>query len=173
MFLFECSKCRKRTHHPSKRLAKCCDNATFEQLVNICLLIPKEAEPTFKVVTKSPEVSTALKLTPNQEWVTACNSSELPKMRTSFPGACTCYKCTKWLESNNKQAQAQAEANALEELLNGVDFIDEENPENSIRAKVKEISKEVKEAPKETMDEILAKIETLHDSLKKRKILRY
>lgn len=172
MFLFECSKCRKRTYHPSRRLAQCCEGASFEQLVNICLLIPKELEPTFRVVTKSPEAS-PLKIVPNQEWVTACNLSELPKMRTASIEACTCYKCKNWIDNRIKRLQLESEAKALENMLKTIDYIDEENPENSIPAELDVITKEIEKAPPESMDEILARIESLHKSLKERKILKY
>lgn len=172
MFLFECSKCRKRTYHPSKRLAQCCDGASFEQLVNICLLIPKQSEPTFRVVTKSPE-SSPLKIIPNQEWVTACNASELPKMRTASIEACTCYKCHSWINNRMKQFQAESEAKALQQMLETIEYVDEENPENSIPAKLEAITKEIDQATPETMDEILTRIESLHKSLKDRKILKY
>ena len=92
MYKFECSKCQKRSYHPSQRLASCCEGATMIQLVNSCLAIPKEQLPEHKVIAKSP-ASSFLEIRSNQEWVTACNATTKPKVITGVPEAATCYKC--------------------------------------------------------------------------------
>jgi len=175
MFKFRCSKCNKDTYHPSQRLAECCEGAVMAQLVNICLLLPKEQAPTHKLYSKNGN-SFALKMTPGQEWVTACNSSSKPRVVTTYPEASTCYKCNQWLESNQKTNLARQELGSLEEFMKTVDFEDEEDPQNSFKAQIEGIKKELptSDIPTsvEDIDKLLTKIQEFSTMLKQRKTVR-
>lgn len=174
MFAFECQKCRRRTFHPSQRLAQCCPGAKQTQLVNICLIIPVEEQPKNRVVHTS--VGNAALMSPSgQKWVTACNSSTMSQVTTAVPRACTCYRCRKWLEAREKLQLAKQEMDSLEEFMKTVDIEDEENPENSIKGKVEEIRKDFPTTSKipsiEDVDALLTKIQNLSRMSKERKIL--
>jgi hypothetical protein len=175
MFKFRCSKCNKDTYHPSQRLAKCCESAILYQLVNICLLLPKEQAPTHKTYSKNGD-SFALKMTPGQEWVTACNSSTKARVVTTLPEASTCYKCNQWLEANTKTSLAKQEVNSLEEFMKTIEFEDEENPENSFKAQIENIKKELptSDIPANIadVDKLLTRIQEFSTMLKQRKTLR-
>lgn len=171
MYPFDCSICRKRVYAPSKRLASCCEGATFFDIANICLLIPASKEPTFNVVNTIPN-NTPLPAANGAKGVTACNSPKLPKHTTAFEIATTCYKCLEWCKLQKQKNQIQKEQKALENLLNGVEFIDEENPENSFKAKVQSVKKiDPSSLTHEKSNEILDKLKSLHDEAKKRKML--
>jgi hypothetical protein len=171
MYPFDCSICRKRVYAPSKRLASCCEDAIFYDIVNICLMIPAKVEPTFHVVNTIPE-NTPLPAPSGTKLVSACNSPKLPKFTTGSEVAVTCYKCKQWMDLSKKKVQIQKEQEALESLLDGVEFVDEENPENSFKAKVQSVKKiDPSSLTHEKSNEILDKLKSLHDEAKKRKML--
>jgi hypothetical protein len=175
MFKFRCSKCNKDTYHPSQRLAECCEGAVMAQLVNICLVLPKDKAPTHKVIGKNPE-SFVLDLVPGQEWVTACNASTKPRVTTPIIEASTCYKCNQWLEANKKTNLARQELGSLEEFMKTIDFEDEEDPQNSFKAQIEGIKKELptSDIPTsvEDIDKLLTKIQEFSTMLKQRKTVR-
>lgn len=175
MFKFKCTRCGKDSFHPSQRLAVCCEDATMLQLANICLLVRKQDLPNHKLVAKSPE-SSVLEMIPNQEWVTACNATVKPRMVTGLPQAATCYKCSQWLESTRKTFQARQELDSLQEFMKTIDYEDEDNPENSIKAQVESVRKELPNSDipmnVEDVDKLLTKIEELSKLSRQRKVLR-
>lgn len=132
MYPFECTRCRKRHYAQSKRMVQCCEDAPVQPLVSICLLIPTKLEPTFKVVHTTP-LQTPLPGPNGQKWATACNSSIKPQVTTTYGPACTCYKCKAWWDEQLRKAE-EPEQKKEEQVpvdLKGVDFVDEDNPENS------------------------------------------
>lgn len=145
------------------------------QLVNSCLAIPKEQLPDHKVIAKSP-TSSFLQIRSNQEWVTACNAATKPKIITGVPEAATCYKCNQWLEINKKTSEARQELEALQEFMKTIDYEDEENPENSVKAEIESIKKELPTSgipsSVEEIDKLLTKIQESNTMLQQRKLLR-
>jgi hypothetical protein len=173
MYPFECSKCRKVVHAPSKRLAECCPNATMTPMVNICLLLHKDIAPTHKVVhTVAP--TSIMRAMNGAECVTACNASSLPKVTTSFLVATTCYKCLQWYKANSKQMEINKELEGLEALASDVEFVDEENPENSFKKEVSKIRERVSKPSfeSENVEDIYEQIKNLHEKMKVRKIIQ-
>lgn len=171
MYPFDCSICKKRVYAPSKRLATCCEDAVFHELVSICLLIPSKLEPTFHVVNVIPE-NTPLPAPSGTKLVSACNSPKLPKHTTGFHKAATCYKCLEWCNLQKQKLEIEKETKALEMALDGVEFIDEDNPENSFKAKVEEVKKvDPNTLTPQKSNEILDKLKSLHDEAKIRKML--
>lgn len=175
MFKFRCSKCRKDTYHPSQRLAKCCENSRMTQLANICFVIPKEQLPDNHVIHTTSGMG-GLSCIVGQEWVTACNSKVPPKYRTAVQQASTCYKCNQWLESNQKTNLARQELGSLEEFMKTIDFEDEENPENSFKAQIESIKKELptSDIPTsvEDIDKLLTRIQEFSTMLRQRKTVK-
>jgi hypothetical protein len=174
MQAFECSRCRKTTYHPSQRMASCCDGSHMEPLVSICYLIPASEEPTFKVVHTSPTNSVVKLSNPGGSWATACNASVLPKVRTAYPQAVTCYKCNQWLERRSKQAQALQELESVESFMKDSKL--EDSDEDSIVLELGEVRKELEQPSKinslEELNAVLTKIENLHKMTKERKLVR-
>lgn len=171
MYPFDCSMCRKRVYAPSKRLATCCENAVFYEITNICFMIPSKLEPEFHVVNTIPE-NTPLPAPAGMKMVTACNSPKLPKYTTGSELAVTCHKCLEWCKLQKQKVQIEKEQKALVSMLDGVEFIDEENPENSFKAKIEEVKKvDPKTLTPQKSNEILDKLKSLHDEAKIRKML--
>jgi len=174
MFAFECQRCRRRTFHPSQRLAKCCEGAKQTQLVNICLIIPVEEIPKNRVVHTSTG-NGVLMVASGQKWATACNAITLPQVTTAVPKAATCFRCRKWIESKEKLELAKKEMASLDEFMQTVDIEDEDNPENSVVGKVEEIRQDLSTTNKipsiEELDAVLTKIENASRMLRERKIV--
>lgn len=174
MFAFECQKCRRRTFHPSQRLAKCCEGARQTQLVNICLLVPYETEPSNRVVHTTGN-NPSFMATSGQRWVTACNSTKLSQVTTTVPKASTCYRCRKWVEAKEKLSLAKQEMESLEEFMKTVYTEDDDTQEISIKGKIEEIQKGFPTANKipsiEDVDELLTKIQNLSKMSRERKIV--
>ena len=174
MYPFECTRCRKRHYAQSQRMIKCCEDAPVQPLVNICLLIPTQLEPTFKVVHTTP-INTPLPGPNGQKWSTACNSSVKPLVTTSYGPACTCFKCKQWLEAQQlkEEPQPEQEEDQLEDLK-GVEFIDEEDPSNSFYFSPppeNELSRKSSKNSK-TPDEILEEFDSLQKKEKLTKIIQ-
>lgn len=115
-------------------------------------------------------------MTPSgQQWATACNLRTIPTHTTLVPKACTCYGCRKWIETKEKVALANQELESLEKFMQSIDFEDEDNPENSIKAQIGEIRKELptsKVPSIEEIDELLTKIKNVSTMSRERKILK-
>lgn len=168
---YRCSRCEKIVHAPSKRFAKCCNNATLFELANFCFLMPKQSMPTNTVVAvfnkdlKDPD-STGI------ECVTPCNAKTKPRFTTGFIGAVTCKKCLEWFETRKLIQSASKEKDFIIESLKGVTFEDEDDAENSFVSKVEDIKKidmnllELKE-----VQQTMGLLKELRDNEKFRKIM--
>ena len=105
MIPYRCKQCQHVTYssgYKPKLVCKC-KNTEFDQLVNICLLMPVgENEKAFLVSEPSgiPELGQPA----SNRWKLACGSSTRPMHFTDQPAVATCKTCleqyAKWLEAN-------------------------------------------------------------------------
>lgn len=105
MYPFECSRCKKLTHAVSQSKCVCCDGATFEPLINICLLVIKKELDDQPIVHTSGHYQ--LPTIVGAEWGVACGAKKLPKTTTRYVPAVTCKKCLDWY---NAKVEAIREA---------------------------------------------------------------
>lgn len=165
MYPFECSKCRNRVYAASGRLASCCTGASYNPLVSICLLVPiDKMEGNHHIHTTQGSLFGS----GGQKWCTACNASSLPKVTTPLVQAATCFKCLEVYKNLKEKQNIVNELNSIETAFNGIEFIDEDNPENSFKSELSEVRKELKEASISEYDKILEKIKNLHEKLNHR-----
>lgn len=168
MYPFECSKCRNRIYAPSLRLASCCTGAKLIPLVNICLLVPLEKMETNTHVHTTGE---SMLSRGGQKWCTACNASSLPKYVTPVIQAATCHKCLETYKQYKEKEEVKKEVSSLEDILKGIEFIDEENPDNSFKSEIKELKKEINSSEPAKTQEIFEKLKSLHEKMNHRKIV--
>jgi hypothetical protein len=112
MYPFECSKCRKRVHAQSASKAVCCENANFQPLVNICLLVVEkelDKQPIVHVSGPSPLPSPI-----GARWGVACGAKKLPAVTTRLVEATTCKRCLDWYEKKVKELTEKAYQESIE-----------------------------------------------------------
>jgi len=170
---FECCKCRKRIYAPSKRFAKCCEGASVLELVNICYLMQQSQAPNHNVVYTVAE-GTPMTTAYGVKCVTACNAKTKPAYTAAHPIAVTCKKCLEWLKTNKLLKTIVNERKYVLDAMEGVEFIDEDDPDNSFKSKIEEVKKidpkSIGSIPE--ADKILETLKSLSEDKKLRKILQ-
>lgn len=172
LYPFECSRCRKRIYSPSKRFAKCCEDASMIEMVNICYMIAHSAAPSHTVVHTVPE-KTPLPAASGTKCVTACNAKTKPKFSASHHSAVTCKKCLEWIESRQLKQTIKNERKFILEALEGVVFVDEDDPTNSFRSKIEEVKNiNVDDNMIQDPKKLLETLRNLHENKNFRNILQ-
>jgi len=141
------------------------------ELVNICYMLAQAAAPTHTVVHTVPE-KTPLPAASGTKCVTACNAKTKPRHSASHHTAVTCKKCLDWIEANQLRRTAENERKYILEALDGIEFVDEDDPTNSFRSTIEEVknsdpNSEVMKDPKK----LLEMLRNLHENRNFRNIL--
>ena len=106
--------------------------------------------------------------------VTACNAKVKPVYTASHPSAATCKKCLEWINKKKLLRTIANERSYLLEAMKGVEFVDEDDPDNSFKSKIEEVKKvdlrSIESVPE--ADKILETLKSLSEDRKLRKILQ-
>lgn len=134
-------------------------------------MISQASAPTHTVVHIVPE-NTPLPAANGAKCVTACNAKTKPRFSASHISAVTCKKCLEWVESRKSARIIENERKYILDKLEGVEFVDEDEPAQSFRSTVEEVKKiDTSLSDFGNPKEILDKLKSLHESEYFRKLV--
>lgn len=135
-------------------------------------MIAHSAAPSHTVVHTVPE-KTPLPAASGTKCVTACNAKTKPKFSASHHSAVTCKKCLEWIESRQLKQTIKNERKFILEALEGVVFVDEDDPTNSFRSKIEEVKNiNVDDNMIQDPKKLLETLRNLHENKNFRNILQ-
>lgn len=134
-------------------------------------MIAHSAAPTHIIIHTVPE-KTPLPAASGTKCVTACNAKTKPRVSASHESAVTCKKCLDWIEARQLSSTIRNERQFILDAMEGIEFVDEDDPTNSFRSQIDEIKKI--DTTKDTFEDpkkLLENLRSLHENRNFRNIL--